>query len=78
MGNKIPAAYVMLEDIVRKPELATVMDRGTLFALAKPTRLSDEQLENALSFLNDIGVIFFSREVCQVCLDNVLTKCSAF
>ena len=62
MGESIPASYVTLEQIIKNSKLPPIMSKGDFLQIALQTIRSEYQLQRALMFYNDIGVIFFSSD----------------
>ena len=62
MGEAVPASYVTLERIIKDPKLPPIMSKVELLNIALPTMLTEHQLQRALMFYNDTGVIFFSSD----------------
>lgn len=59
----VPIPYLMLEEVLKKPEIPDVLNKQGLFNLARATGLTTQQaLIDALQFLYETGSIFFSKK----------------
>ena len=62
MGEVLPSSYLSLEGYIisKVKEGKAVVTREEMIAFAKHVHLQDSQLDNALQFLHNTGVVFHS------------------